>query len=267
MDVLELFPIDFELTPLARARLREAAGGELAVVPLESLSLERRQAFSKALGRALLEECSAIELEDALPGLSAIAVPSLERWDISDRLRSVLARHRVRSAADVACLSLDEIGLWPNVGRAFQRETAAAAVDALSRAVLRVRSEPALDAVRHSLRESGVARKESPGGPNEVSAWLWSRRSRVRVPSLTSKKTLQRRGFLLSRGPRVCAVVPIWYQPFGRGKSARPDWAVVTRTAGCPYGLLDSGGSWDSSGRIREAFEAALERGLAVRPV
>jgi len=161
VDVLELFPIDFDLTPLARARLREAAGGELAVVPLESLSLERRQAFSKALGRALLEECSAMELEDALPGLSAIAVPSLEDWDISDRLRSVLARHRARSAAQVARLSLEEIGLWPNVGRAFQRETAVAAVDALSRGVLQVRSDQAVDAVRHSLRESAAARRRT----------------------------------------------------------------------------------------------------------
>jgi hypothetical protein len=159
VDVLELFPVDFDLTPLARWRLREAAGGELAVVPLESLSLERRQAFSRALARALLEECSEMDLDDALPGLSTIAVPSLQQWDISERVQSVLARHRVRAAAHVARLSLDEMGLWPNVGRNFQLETAAAAVDALSRGVLDVGSDTARDALLRSRRERAAERR------------------------------------------------------------------------------------------------------------
>jgi hypothetical protein len=153
VDVLELFPIDFDLTPLARARLRGAAGGELAVSPLESLSPERRQAFSQALGRALLEEYSARQLEDALPGLSTVASPSLQEWDITDRRRSVLGRHRVRAAAHVARLSLDEVGLWPNVGGGFQLETAVAAVDALSRGALELGSEAARDALRLCPRE------------------------------------------------------------------------------------------------------------------
>lgn len=162
MDILELFPVDFDLTPLARLRLREAAGGELAVVPLESLSLGRRREFSQALGQALVDECSAMRLEDALPGLSALAIPSLQRWDTRDRLRSVLARHRVRTAADVARLSLDEIGLLPNVGPALQRETAAAAVDALSRGTLELGSEAARDALRRSHRESVSERRRAP---------------------------------------------------------------------------------------------------------
>ena len=160
MDILELFPVDFDLTPLARLRLREAAGGELAVVPLESLSVKRRREFSQALGQALVDECSAMRLEDALPGLSTLAIPSLQQWDLRDRLRSVLACHRVRSAADVARLSLDEIGLWPNVGRALQRETAAAAADALSHGALELGSEAARDALRLALRERAIERRK-----------------------------------------------------------------------------------------------------------
>lgn len=158
MDILELFPVDLDLTPLARLQLREAAGGELAAIPLESLSLERRQAFSQALGRALLEECSARQLDDALPGLSTVAIRSLQEWDITDRWRSLLARHRVRAAAHVGRLSLDEVGLWPNVGRGFQLETAVAAVDALSRGALEVGS----DADRKALLQSRPQR--APNG-------------------------------------------------------------------------------------------------------
>ena len=47
---------------------------------------ERRRALSHALGRALVAECSEMELEDALPGLSTVAVGSLEDWEIGDRL-------------------------------------------------------------------------------------------------------------------------------------------------------------------------------------
>jgi hypothetical protein len=163
MDVLELFPIDFELSLPARMRLREAAGGELAVVPLESLSQPRREAFSQALGQALVEECSAIRLEYVLPGLSAIAVASLQEWHLRDPVRHVLARHRARTAAGIARLSLEEIGLWPNVGRAFLTETAAAAVDALGRGALEFRSEAArARALRRSLRESIAERRSTP---------------------------------------------------------------------------------------------------------
>jgi hypothetical protein len=161
VDLLELFPIDFELTPRARARLREAAGGELAVVPLESLSPERRQAFGTALGRALLEEFSAMELEAALPGLSAVADPTLEDWSISDRVRTALSRHRARTAGDVARLSLDEIGLWPNVGEGSQLETAVAAIDALSRGALKAGSEAAGAAVRCSRRDTAAERRRA----------------------------------------------------------------------------------------------------------
>jgi hypothetical protein len=153
VDILELFPIDFDLTPLARLRLREAAGGELAVVSWESLSMERRRAFSQALGEALVDERSAMRLGDALPGLSILAIPLVEQWDLRDRLRGVLGLHGASTAADVACLSLDEIGLWRDVGRTFQRETAAAAVDALGRGALEHGSEVARDALRLCLNE------------------------------------------------------------------------------------------------------------------
>lgn len=163
VDILELFPIDFDLTPLARSRLREAAGGELAVVPLESLSMERRRPFSRALGEALVDECSAMRLGDALPGLSILAIPLVEQWDLGDRLRGALSFHGAHTAADVARLTLDEIGRWPDVGRAFQRDTAAAAVDALSRGALEHGSEAARDALRLCLRERSIPRGKDSG--------------------------------------------------------------------------------------------------------
>jgi len=161
VDILELFPVDFELTPVARLRLREAAGGELAVVPFESLSMERRREFSQALGQALVDECRAMRLEDTLPGLSTLAIPLLQSWDIPDRVRHVLACHGAHTATDLARLSLDEIGLWPEVGRAFQRETATAAVDALSRGALEHGSEAARDALRLSLSERDAERRRA----------------------------------------------------------------------------------------------------------
>jgi hypothetical protein len=144
VDILELFPIDFELTPSERLRLREVAGGELAVIRLDSLSAERRRGLSQSLGQALVSECSAMRLEDALPGLSTLAIP--------------LVQHGARTAADLARLSLDEIGLWLNIDRALQREAAAAAVDALTRGALEHGTEAARDALRLSLRERAVER-------------------------------------------------------------------------------------------------------------
>ena len=162
MDVLELFPVDFKLTPLGRLRLREAAGGELAVVPLESLGVGRRRTFSQVLGEALVDECRAMRLEDALPGLSILGIPLLQQWAVSDHLRIVLAHHGARTARDVARLSLNEIGLWPNVGEAFQRQTAAAAVDALSRGALEHGSDAARDALLLCRRRPSPPALDSP---------------------------------------------------------------------------------------------------------
>jgi hypothetical protein len=76
-------------------------------------------------------------------------------------VRGVLASNRAYTAADVGRLSLDEIGLWPQVGRASQREIAAAAIDALSRGALEHGSEAARDALRLCLRERAIERRRA----------------------------------------------------------------------------------------------------------